>query len=320
MRRRNFTWTFLAPLAAPVSRSHAQQARRVAVLTPAESQWQPATFREAMAALGYREGVNLAVEVYSGGNQLDRLAPLAKEIVARAPDVIVAVNTPGTRAAMAATDTIPIISAMVADPVLVGIVNNITRPDANVTGISNMATDITSKRVALLKEASPAARRFALFGHPDEVIVKSQVAELERSGLALDIEHRTFLVRDRGDLEGAMRAALAWRADAVVRLAGQGFTLGPDIGRLSTDNLLPSMLMQKRDVEAGGLMSYFADSGILWRRVAAYVDRVLKGTKPSSLPFEMPSRFELIINQRTARMLKITLPPSLTARADELID
>ena len=305
------TWPFHA---------YADRIQRVAVLMPSQSQWRPRTFRDALRELGYREGVNLKIEVISSENQLERLSGLAKEIVASAPDVIVAVNTPGTRAAMAATDKIPIVSAVVADPVMLGFVKNIARPEANVTGIANMATDITSKRVALLKEAIPSAHRFALFGHPDEPIVVPQVQDVERSAVMLGIEHRTFLMRTVEDLQRGLQSAAEWKADAIVRLAGQGFALGPDTGRLATKQGLPSMLMEKRDVEAGGLMSYFADHRELWRRVAAYVDRLLKGTPPGDLPFELPSRFELIVNSRTAKSLGLALPPSLVVRADEVIE
>jgi ABC-type uncharacterized transport system substrate-binding protein len=300
--------------------ARAQLMQRVAILTPSNAQWQPRTFRDALSELGYSPGVNLRLEVISAENQLDRLPKLAVELVASAPDVIVAVNAPGTRAAIAATTRIPIVSAIVADPVMLGFVRNIARPEANVTGIANMATDITSKRIALLKEAVPSARRFALFGHPDEPIVMPQVQDVERSAAVLGLEHRTFPMRTSEDLQRSLQSAVDWKADAIVRLAGQGFALGPETGRLATERRLPSMLMEKRDVEAGGLMSYFADHRQLWRRVAAYVDRLLKGTTPRELPFELPSRFELVVNLTTAKSLGLVFPSSLIALADDVID
>jgi putative ABC transport system substrate-binding protein len=159
--------------------AYAQQMQRVAILMPSHTQWQPRTFRDALQDLGYREGTNLRLDVISGNNELSRLPKLAEDLVASAPDVIVAVNTPGTHAAMAATSRIPIITAIVADPILLGIVKNIARPEANVTGVANMATDTTSKRIALLKEAVPSAQRFALFMHPDEPIVAPQIQDVE---------------------------------------------------------------------------------------------------------------------------------------------
>lgn len=320
MRRRELLCVAAGAVATGPFAARAQQMQRVAVLTPSHSQWQPRTFRDALSELGYREGVNLTIEVVSGERKLERLAGLAKELVAKAPDVIVAVNTPGTRAAIAATGKIPIVAAIVADPVTLGIVGNIARPEANVTGIANMSAEITSKRVALLREAVPSVRRLALFGHPDEQIVVPQVQDVERSAVTLGIEHRTFLMRSLEDLQRNLQSAVEWKADAIVRLAGQGFSLGPDTGRLATQRGLPSMLMDKRDVEAGGLMSYFADHRELWRRVAAYVDRLLKGTTPHNLPFEFPSRFELIVNLKTANSLGFVLPPSFVVQADEVVE
>lgn len=303
-----------------LAQQSAQQLRRVAVLTPSQSQWQPRTFRDALGELGYREGINLRINVFSAENQFDRLPGLAAQIVADAPDVIVAVNTPGTRAAISATATIPIVSAIVADPVFLGFVKNLARPEANVTGVANMATDLTSKRIALLKEAAPSARRLALFAHPEEPIVDLQVQDVERSAAALGIEHRTFPMRTLEDLQQALQAATDWKADAVVRLAGQGFALGAVTGRLSTERGFPSMLTQKGDVEAGGLMSYFADHRELWRRIAVSVDRLLKGAAPRDLPFELPTRFEFVLNLKTAKALGLAVPPSLVARADEVVE
>jgi putative ABC transport system substrate-binding protein len=320
MRRREFITLLgggavVMPLAA-----RAQQMQRVAILTPSHTQWQPRTFRDALQELGYREDVNLKLDVISAENELSRLPKLAVDLVSSAPDVIVAVNTPGTRAAMAATSRIPIVSSIVADPVFLGFVKNIARPEANVTGIANMATDITSKRIGLLKEAVPSARRFALFMHPEEPIVEVQMQDIARSASALGIEYKAFPMRTLEDLQQGLQLAADWNAHAVVRLAGQGFALGADTGRLATERRLPSMLMQKRDVEAGGLMSYFADHRELWRRVATHVGRILKGTPPGDLPFEFPTRFEMVVNLRSAKTLGLTISPSLLARADEVIE
>ena len=320
MKRREFLGLAAGALSGWAIDARAQQKQRVVILTPAQTQWQARTFRDALSELGYREGETLSIDVVSAENQFDRLPKLAADVVANPPDVIVAVNTPGTRAAMTATAKIPIVSAIVADPVFLGFVKNLARPEANVTGVANMATDLTSKRIALLKEAAPAARRFALFAHPDEPIVDLQVKDVERSAAVLGIEHRTFPMRTMDDLQRGLQAATDWKADAVVRLAGQGFTLGAATGRLATERGLPSMLMQKADIEAGGLMSYFADHRELWRRVAFYVDRLLKGASPGELPFELPTKFELALNLKAANLLGLTIPPSLLARADEVIE
>lgn len=320
MKRRQFLSLACGALGAWMCEAGAQNIRRVGILLPSQTQWQPGTFREALAELGYRNGVNLQLIVAAADNQIERLRKLAADLVAQQPDVIVAVNTPGTRAAMEATDRIPIISAIVADPVGSGFVTNVARPEGNVTGVANMAADITSKRISLLKEAAPEARRFALFMHPDESIVKPQLEDVERSATALQIEYRTFPMRTEEDLLRGFELAAEWKAQAIVRLAGQAFALGPATGRLATERGLPSMLTQRQDVEAGALMSYYADHRILWQRVAVYVDRILKGAAPAELPFEQPTRFELFINLKTASSIRVNVSSSLLARADELIE
>lgn len=300
--------------------AYAQQTKRVVVLTPSQTQWSPKVFHETLGSLGYREGVNLQVEVVSANNELDRLPKLANDVVRTAPDVIVGISTPGTKAAADATSAIPIVSAQVGDPVLLGFVKSIARPDRNITGVANMATDITSKRVALLKEVAPAVRRLAVFLHPDEPISVPQVQDIEASAGRLGIEFRTYPMRTEDDLGRAMRLAAEWNANAVVRLAGQGFPLGVATGKLATQHRLPSMLLQKRDVEAGGLMSYFADQTDIWRRVAGHVHRLLQGTAPRDIPFELPTRFEFVVSLKTAKTLGLEVPSSVLARADEVIE
>ena len=325
MRRREFLGILggagALPLTARAQEARPQQMYRVAILTPSQTQWQPKIFRDTLTELGFREGVNLRIDVVSAENQMERLPRLAEELSQASPDVIVAVNTPGTRAAAKSTGSIPIVSAVVADPVMLGFVKSLARPEGNITGIANMASDITSKRIALLKEVVPSARRFALFMHPDETpVVSLQLRDIEATAASLGVEYRGFPMRTMEDLESALRMATEWNAHAVVRLAGQGFALGAATGRLATELGLPSMLMQKSDVEAGGLMSYFADHREIWRRVATHVGRILKGATPRDLPFELPTRFELVINLKTAKALGLQVSPSLLARADEVIE
>lgn len=201
-----------------------------------------------------------------------------------------------------------------------GIVQNLSRPERNVTGVANLAADFTSKRILLLKEVVPKARRVALIAHPDEPISELQIKDAEKNAGALQIEPKTIFVRTLEDLRNGIQAAQEWRAQAVVRLAGQGLALGADTARTATEAGLPSMMLQKRDVEAGGLMSYFTDQREVWRSVAAQVSRLLKGASIRDLPFEVPTRFELVVSLTAGRALGLTFPPALIARADEVID
>lgn len=320
--RRSAGLVAIVAMLAAWSVAEAQPARphRVGVLTPAAAQWREATFRERLRELGYVEGVTLVLDVRSGEARLDRMAALGRDLVGERPDVIVAVNTPGTRAALDATKTIPIVMAMVGDPIGLGFVTSLARPTGNVTGISNMMGELASKRLALLREAVPGATRVALLYHPDEPIVAPQVRDLEAVGPRLGVRFRRLAVRTADDLARAVDAAVEWRADALLRLAGQATTLGVQTAQLALERRLPSMLVTAREVEAGALMSYYADDAAAYRRVADYVHRILQGSAPRDLPVERPTRYELVVNGRTARALGLVLPPSLLTQADRVID
>lgn len=300
---------------AQTSRTHV-----VGVLTPASGQWRADAFRQRLRDLGYVEGVNLRFEIRSAESRLERMGALSRDLVQQRPDVIVAVNAPGTRAAMAQTKTIPIVFAMVGDPVGLGFVTSLARPTGNVTGLSNMTGELAAKRLELLREALPAARRVALLYHPDEPIVEPQVRDLEAAARTLAVQLRLLAVRTQNDLVRALDAAVAWQADAVLRLAGQATTLGRQTAEETLRRRLPSMLFTGRDVEAGALMSYNVDDDDAFRRVADYVHRVLQGARPGDLPIEQPTRYELVVNLRTARTLGLRLPPVLVLRADRVID
>ena len=291
------------------------QVRRplVGVLVPAEEQWDEAAFRDELSRL-----VDADLEIRSARGNLSALPALADGLVASGVDVLVAANTPGGRAAAAATNTIPIVVGVVSEPGLVG-VRNISRPEGNVTGVTNMAGEIVAKRLEVLKEALPKARRVAGLIHPDEPIVRSQMGELQPAAAALGVELRYFPVRTEPDLRTAVADMRKWGADALFRLAGQAATLDKLTASLALEHRLPAMLLTRAEVEAGALLSYFADHPAIWRRVAQYVDRLLKGSKVSELPFERPTKFELAINLRTARALRIAISPELLLRADRVI-
>ena len=307
---------------AAVTTSHAQPADRktVAVLTPSAAQWREEAFRGALRSLGYVEGVNVVFDIRSADGHLERLPELARAVVRRGVDVIVGVNMPSMRAALAASKSVPIVMAMVGDPVRLGLVASLARPGGTVTGVSNMSGELAAKRLELLREVAPHARRIALLYHPDEAIVPPQVEDLEAKGHTLGLQFRMIAVRGEADLERAFDAAAAWPADAVLRLAGQASTVGAQTARLALKRRLPAMMFTRRDVEAGGLMAYYIDEDEAFRRVAHYVDQILKGAAPRDLPVEQPTRFELAINLRTARALRLTVPPSLLLRANHVIE
>lgn len=292
---------------------------KVGVLTPAERQWEGAAFREALRSLGYVEGSNISIDVRSAEGKLERMPELAAALINTDVDVILAVNTPGARAAIEATKTVPIVMTAIGDPVGLGLVTSMARPGGNVTGLSNMSGDLAGKRLELLKEAVPAARRIVVMMHPDEPIVPIQVKDISATAARMGVELEIIPLRHAHELDRAFQRALQWRAQGLLRLAGQATVIGPPTAELALKHRMPSMLLLRQDVEAGALMSYFTDHPAMFRRAAAYVDKILKGSKAGELPVEQPSRFEFYVNLKTAKHIGLTMPPNLLARADKVI-
>lgn len=327
MRRRGFTRLVAGlgaawPIAARAQSSDRMHrgTRRVGLLTSTATSVRPLT--QALEGLGYREGQNLALEVRSADGRLDRLPGLAAELVAGAVEVIVSVNTPGTQAAIATGTKIPIVMALVGDPVGSGFVQSLNRPGGTVTGMSNAAGELAGKRLGLLKDAIPAARRIAVFTHPSDPVAVIQLRQIEAAAGRLGVELKIIpVVASREDIERAMAAAVDWRADAMIRIQAQ---TAPELGKFQADlllkNRLPAMVGTRLEVEAGGLMTYYIDVTEHWADVARYVDRILRGAAPGDLPVMQPTRFQLIVNLKTAKALGLVLPSSFLARADELIE
>src|SRR4030095_13978358 len=199
------------------------------------------------------------------------------------------------------------------------LVTSLARPEGNVTGLSNMSGDLAGKRLELLKEAVPAAKRIAVMMHPDDPIVPLQVQESSATAARIGVALEMIPVRQAQELESAFQRALHWRAQGLLRLAGQATVIGPPTAELALKYRMPSMLLLRQDVEAGALMSYFSDHQALFRRAAYYVDKILKGTKPADLPVEQPIKFEFYVNLKTAKKIGVTIPPNLLARADKVI-
>jgi putative ABC transport system substrate-binding protein len=309
---------FLLELAPPAE-AQLKGKPKVGVLTPAERQWEGAAFREALRSLGYVEGSNILIDVRSAEGKLERMPELAAALINSDVDVILSVNTPSTRAAIEATKAVPIVMAAIGDPVGLGLVPSLARPGGNVTGLSNMSGDLAGKRLELLKEAVPAARRIAVMMHPDDPIVPIQVKDINATAARIGVELEVIPLRHAHELERAFQRAVHWRAQGLLRLAGQATVIGPPTAELALKHRMPSMLLLRQDVEAGALMSYFTDHQALFRRAATYVDKILKGAKPAELPVEQPIKFEFFINLKTAKQIGLTIPPNVLARADKVI-
>jgi len=273
-----------------------------------------------MRQLGHRIGETLIVDVHSAENAFDRLPSLAARALSVDIDLLLAVNTPAANAAIPIASGKPVVVGIVADPMLLGFVTNLARPGANVTGVSNMASELAPKRLEVFKEAVPGIRRILAHFHPEEPIAAPQIADLDAISSRFGVEFRYRPVRTAEDVDRAFQDAAAWPADAMLRLAGQGLALSGAEIAAALRHQLPAMPLSASGVRAGGLVSYFADHSALWRRAAHQVHRILGGTPAGEIPFERPTKFDLAVNLGTARKLGITLPPEFLQRADEVVD
>jgi putative ABC transport system substrate-binding protein len=278
-------------------------------------------FRQGLRDLGWIDGKNIVIEyVWAEGN-LDRLERFAADLVRRKVDVIVAGNTQAAVAAKNATRTIPIVFGTAGDPVGLGLVASLARPGGNVTGLSYSAgVEMFTKHLELLKEALPTIRRVAVLSNPANPAHRLWARDAGLAARALSVQLQFLEARVPEDFERAFAAMTRERAGALLVLADSLFALHRvRIQGLAARNHLPTMYGAREYVEAGGLMSYAVDIRDNFRRSAVYVDKILKGTKPADLPVEQPTKFELILNERTATALGLNIPPSLLLRADEII-
>ena len=281
-----------------------------------------ASFQQGMRELGYIEGQNLVLETRFADGKFERLAILAQELVRLNPDVLFVSTTPGSLAAKAATTTIPIVFVAVADPVGTGLVPSLARPSGNVTGITHIVAELTGKRLELLKEIVPSASRIAVMVNPDDPNAAVQIQNAEVAARTLRVQLQPVLhVRGAGDLERAFEAIARSGATAALRMVDP--TGGPLRARtveLAAKYRLPMMFSFREDVEAGGLAAYGASLSAQYRQAATFVHKILRGARPTDLPIEQATKFELLFNLKTARRLGLTLPPSLLVRADQVIE
>ncbi len=280
-------------------------------------------FRQGLRERGYVEGQNIVIEYRSADGKIERFARLATELVRLKVDLIVAGNTPMARAAQQATTTIPIVAGAMGDPVGDGLVASLSRPGGNITGLTFLGPELVPKRLGLLKEAIPRISRVAALWHPGafgERTTQDMLKETDAAARSLGVHLQLVEVRGPNELDRAFSTMTKERGEALMMFPSTMlFNERRRIVDLAAKSRLPAMYPARQFVELGGLISYGASLTDLTRRAAIYVDKILKGAKPADLPVEQPSKFELVINLKTAKALGLTIPPSLLGRADEVI-
>jgi putative tryptophan/tyrosine transport system substrate-binding protein len=287
--------------------------------TPSTDGRRITAFSQRLRELGWTEGRNVAIEYRSADGRSERFAEIAAEFVRLPVDVIVTWGTP-IYATKRATAVIPIVFAIVADPVRTGLVASLARPGGNLTGLSTEHGEMASKRLQLLREMVPNLRRVAIMGNASNPYAAEEMREIQQMASTLGLGAAISEVRQSEDILPAFQT-LKGRADAVFLVPDALFNLQRDrIAALALDARLPTMHGFREPVDAGGLLSYGPDYLELFRRTADYVDKILKGAKPADLPIEQPTKFELVINLKTAKALGLTIPPSLLQRADQVIE
>jgi putative ABC transport system substrate-binding protein len=278
-------------------------------------------FRQGLRELGYIEGKNIIIEWRHAEGKLDRLPALAAELVRLKVEVIVTGGGNATRTVKQITSTIPIVMAQSSDPVADGFVTSLAHPGGNITGLSNLAPELNGKRLELLKEIVPKISRVAVFGTSTARASVQALREVEPAAATFGLKLLRFDVLDPKDYENAFRAASKGQAEAILVLVW-GPVLTPYVksfAELAVKYRLPAMYLDRRHVEAGGLMTYGVSEPDLDRRAATYVDKILKGRKPADLPVEQPTKFDFIINLKAAKQIGLTIPPNVLARADRVI-
>jgi putative ABC transport system substrate-binding protein len=327
MRRRDFTILFVVGMAIWPTHVRAQQLRkipRIGVLLPgAPAAWSRRTkaFLDGLSELGYVEGKTIAIEWKWGDDQFDTLSGLAADLVRSNVDVIVTGGTSATKALKTATQTIPIVMAIVGDPVAAGLVDTLARPGGNATGFSIVAPELGTKRLELLKEIVPNLSSIAVLSNAKNPQSKIEMKEMQTAAQAMALQLHSAEISTEVGLEDAFVAMNKASAQALILLTDPIlFSQRKRTVDLAAQYKLPAVYFYSGFVEEGGLMSYGPSDVDLFHRAAGYVDKILKGAKPSDLPVEQPTRFELIFNLKTAKSLGLTVPPKLLLTADEVIE
>jgi len=327
MRRRDFSVLFVVGTALWPLHIHAQQSRkvpRVGVLlpgTPASFSLRMKAFLEGLRQLGYVEGGTIEIEWKWGDDRPETLSGLAVDLVRSNVDVLVTGGTPAAKALKATTRTIPIVMAIVGDPVAAGLVDNLARPGGNATGFSIVAPELGTKRLELLKAIVPNLSSIAVLSNTENPQSKIEMKEMQTAAQAMALQLHLVEISAEDELENAFSAMNRAAAQALIVLTDPIlFSQRKRTVDLASKYKLPAVYFFQGFVEEGGLMSYGPSDADLFRRAAGYVDRILKGAKPSELPVEQPTKFDLAVNLATAQALGLKIPPSILAIADDVIE
>jgi ABC-type uncharacterized transport system substrate-binding protein len=326
MRRREFIALLGAAAAWPLMARAQQPAAPVigylSAMSPNEGEPRAAAFRRGLQEAGYIVGQNVAIEYHWAEQQIDRLPAMAADLVKRRMTVIATGTTPAVLAAQAATTTIPIVFEVGSDPVRLGLVANLNRPGGNITGVTNLIVELGPKRLELLHELLPTTGVMAFLVNPDDrVLAQSQVREVLSAARNRGLELHILNARSEGDFDTVFADIKRLRVGGLVIGAGSIFVRGINkLAALTVRHAVPAIYRLRDFAAAGGLMSYGSDISESYRLAGVYTGRVLKGENPAELPVLQATKFELVINLKTAKTLGINVPPSMQARADEMIE
>jgi putative ABC transport system substrate-binding protein len=325
MRRRNLL-SLLCGVVAWLRVADAQQAGRTyrigyLFLGAQPPEPQKMTPWPTLRELGYVEGTNLVVERRFAAGRRERLGAFASELIAFKPDLILTQGGQSAEAISKSTHDIPVVIIGAGDPIGTGLVEGLSRPGGNVTGVTEVSTELSAKRLQLLKEAVPAITRVAVLWNAADRAMKLRYREIETAANAMQIGIRSIEVREPEDFDAAFAAMRGDRPDAMFMVSDALTGLNRKrIIEFAVQTRLPAVYEYREFVDDGGLMSYGPNLRELFARAAYYIDKILKGAKPAELPMEQPTKFELIINLKTANSLGLAIPPALLARADEVIE
>jgi len=325
-RRRFIEIIVGALLAAPLA-AEAQQSGKVyrivflGASSPELESELVAAFREGLRDLGYIEGQNIMIEYRWAEGRYDRYPAFVAEAVRHKVDVIVTAGTPAALAAKEGTRTLPIVMAAIGDPIASGVVSSVARPGGNITGSTSMTPEIDAKRLELLKELVPGASRIAILWNPANPGNRPRIGEMKAAAKALRLTLEPIVDAGDGDqLKKGFGAIVAARSQALIMVSDRALLAHRDrIVDFAMKRRLPGLYAYREFVKVGGFASYGPSYRVMFRRAAVYVDKILKGAKPGDLPIEQPTKFELVINLKTAKALGLTIPPSVMGRADEII-